>query len=579
MMVQDGIARVPFVALSAEISFPGIMSSPARVDRVEKFAGASVGSAVVQFRVPYAHKGQIGFGKSASIRVGGVYIFRGTVGTSPVYVGGEDDFVEAVLYDDKWGMQANIVGQRGIGTLPAPDKGFPDVGFEVIFNRDGRPNKDGDKLNFSTGSGAEFWTLKKALEFIFKYYIAEDVATLAADDLDDAFDRVPSHLACVGQTGMAAVDAICQVAGRSWGLKAGAGASKFVLVKPGGNSKRSAYFFEPLGKRVVTEAGEWHASSATIQGSILHARDVHQARSGRIVIETTIQTGGDSPLLKKETFQTGKFKARFVSDVTKYAANSLGKNLSAGSPAKPWLSALVTRTGVGTYQTAADLSAGLGLGNPRAEIPVWVSPDGQSENLRLAVDGYEIDYDAGLIDFEASVGFIGAGGSKEVVAIDWSKAGVVATVAVVLEYPQFVESDADGSYLPKAFYVVIDKPDLVPEWRLKSRLPDVTSDDPDDHITVAPTLEKYIDVEDRLQDAVDASLASMQQVETPITVEFPLFPLCEIGDALKISGRNLGATGDEVIVAIRYAVHDAYRTTVEATNVTAAINPERFVRG
>jgi hypothetical protein len=70
----------------------------------------------------------------------------------------------------------------------------------------------------------------------------------------------------------------------------------------------------------------------------------------------------------------------------------------------------------------------------------------------------------------------------------------------------------------------------------------------------------------------------MPCVETPITVEFPLFPLAEIGDALVIEGRKLGATGDEVIISIRYGIHGEYRTDVEATNVTAAIDPERFVR-
>lgn len=561
------------------MTFPGILTTPARVDRVEKFAGAAVGSAVVQFKVPYAQRGQVGYGKAASIRVGGTYIFRGTIGTSPVYVSNEDDYVEAVLYDDKWGMQRLIVGQSGIGTLAGPERGFPDVGFEVIFNRDGKPNKNPAALNFYTGTNAVYWTLKQALEFVFLYYIDPTVATLTVSDLDAAFLRTPSHLSVVGRSGAQAVDDICQVAGRSWGLKAQASASKFLLVKPGGGTNRTVYFFDPRGGRVVTDAGEWHASSATIQGSILHARDIHQARSARIVVETTLFSFGANAMLKKATFTDKKFKARFVSDVSKYEANSLGKNLSEGSPAKPWLSALLTRiNSAGGYVAAVDTEAH--MDDPRVEIPVWVCPDVTvaSPTVRLAVGGYEVDYEKGLIDFEAEVDFIGADRKKIRAKMDWTKAGVMMTAAVVLESPQFVETDAGDSYLPKNFYVVIDKPDLVPERRYKSRLPKLTTTNPDDFDDFAGTLEKYVDVESRLQDAVDASLASMPKVETPITVDFPLFPLCEIGDLLNVSGRDLGASGDEVIIAIRYAVHDAYRTSVEASNVTAAIDPERFIK-
>ena len=578
MMQQDGIARVPGVSLVAELTFPGLMNTPARVDRVEKFAGASVGSAVVQFKLPFAQKALIGYGKAAAISVGGQYIFHGTIGTAPISVSADSDFVEAVLYDDKWGMSANIVGQRGIGSLAGDDKGFPDVGFEVIFNRDGKPNKKTGELNFSTGAGAALWTLKEALEFIFQYYISNTVATLNVATLDDAFNRTPSHLCLVGQDGLAAVDAIVQCAGRSWGLKAKASKSEFVLVKPGGGTNRTVFFFDPRGGRVVTDAGEWHANSASIQGSILHARDVHQARSARIVIETALSSIGTNPVLKKATFTDKKFAARFISDVTKYSANGLGADLTDGSPAKPWLSNLVTRiNSAGGYVAKAD--AATHQNDARCEIPVWVSTDGTAAKYRLATGGYEFDYAKGLIDFEPEVTFIGADKKADKVKIaDWTKAAVMLTVAVVTETPQFVESESGASYLPKKFYVLIDKPDLVPERRLNSILPKISTTPPDDQETFAAALEKYIDVEDRLQDAVDASLASMPKVETPISVEFPLFPLCEIGDALKLAGRDLGASGDEVIVSIRYAVHEQYRTSIDATNVTAAINPERFIK-
>lgn len=584
MINAGGVARVPDVELVAELTFPGLMSTPARVDRVEKFAGAAIGSAVVCWPVPPAQKALVGFGKRASIKVGGTYIFRGTVGTSPVYVSAQRDQVEAVLYDDKWGMQRLVVGQSGIGTVDGDGKGFNDVGFDIVINRDGRPNKLSDALDFTSGSSAQYWTLAQAMQFVFAYYIDPNVATLGSLGDDEAWERSPSHLVLSGMNGLQAVDTICQLAGRSWGLKAGASASRFVVVRPAPTDRSTVFFFSPLGNRVVEEAGEWHADVATIQGSILHARDRHQCRSAPMVVETTITSEGETPLLKKTTFKDKQFAARFASDPTMYSANGLGANLAATARPKAWLSALVTRmSGASGYVPAASMASH--LDDPRVEIPVWVAL-GSGKPFMRAVGGYEVDYANALIDFESNVEFVmprRADGTlkweKVALPVDWSQAVVRATVAVVLERGLFAESADTSSYLPDPFYVVIDKPDLVPEFRYKSKLPNLATTPPNDVVTFAEEArETYVDVTQRMAEAVAASMQSMPSVETPITVEFPLFPLAEIGDALIVSGRNLGATGDEVIISVRYDVHNAYRTEVEATNVTAAINPDRFIR-
>lgn len=604
MSLVDGTFLPPAADLIAEIAFPGILTSRVTIQSVEKFAGTSIGTAVVVFRESHASEGQLGYGKEARIRVGNETIFRGTLGSGDVEVSAIRDGVEIMLYDDKWGMQANIIGQSGIGSREAADKGFNDVGFDIVFNKDGLPNKKPGELDFSTGSDAEFWTLSTIMLFIFEWYIDSDVATVSAKQLD-GYGKIPSHLSLLGMNALQAVDNVAQLAGESWGLVSTQSKSEFVAVRTGGNATRQAILFAPGGGRQALEVSTWNASAVRVRGSVLNARDIHQAKSAPEVIETMITTEGDAPMLMHlADFSDKKFGGRFVSDVTKYSANGLGSNLSTGSKPKAWLSNLVTRKNAAgsAYLTGAETTASEALLSlPRVEIPVWIQIEDENGNpltdqtmggkVKLAVEGYEIDYENGLIDFERTITVLnGTEGKtdkdgkplkaleKYALAIsDFTKLRVWMTVAVVTENPEFVTAGDDSKYLHKQFYVLIDKPDLVPERRYKTRLPDFSTD-PDAYVTPAETLETYVSVTEKLEDAATASNLASPESETPIRAEFPLFPILDIGDNLVLSGRSLGPSGNEAVISIRYNIDGRFTTEVEATNITVGIEPERFIK-
>jgi hypothetical protein len=586
--LANGVFIPPEIGFIADVTFPGLLTSRVTVESCERYAGTTVGTAVVTFREIHASGGQLGYGKEARITAAGSTIFRGTLGSGDLEITSIRDGVSIMLYDDKWGMQSRIIGQKGFGTILTGDHGFTDVGFDIVFNRDGRPNKSPSTLDFQTGSGAVFWKLIDVMKFIFEYYVNSSTAQLNDNRLDDDYELVPSHLALTGMNALQAVDQVAQLAGQSWGLETTAMSSQFVAVKPNASSTRTAILFLPFDGKKAVNATEWHASRVLVRGSVMNARDVHQAKSAPVVIERMYTSTGTDPLLTRQTgFVDAKFRARFVVDVTKYETYSLGKNLTAGSPAKPWLANLVTRRKVdgSGYITAAEIEADPSLqGATLVEIPIWVELEHGGtlgDNAQLAVGGYEIDYEKGLIDFEGTLEVLAANGLKGTLAItDFSKLRVWITVATVMEYPQFTETDTNSKYLPEPFYNLIDKQDLRPERRFNSWLPDLASTTNVNARTIlAPSAEeKYVDVTDRLEEAVAAALAATAERETPITATFPLMPLLEIGDNLNLGGRSLGPTGREVVIAIRYNMHQRYTTEVDATNITVGIDPDRFIR-
>ena len=591
--LADGVYTAPQAQLIATgLIFPGAPST-VRIEKIAKYAGAAVGSAVVNFPLVFAQDAEPEMGTEARLTIDYKTVFRGVIGQGPFRVGGDVDEVQLVLFDDKWSMQANIVGQYGIGTQgdPVGSTGFKDVGFEVVFNRDGKPNKDPSSLEFNTGSTAVLWSLADIMRFIWIYYVDSDVATLSASQLGTAYSlRYPSDLNLVGQNALQATDTIAQLSGESWGLKAAVSASTFVAVAPGSGTQRTVWMFAPKTGAQATDAGEYHASDVSVETSIVNAIDRYQAISAHALKETTISNTGDTPLLVIDADFTDKeFAARFSVDVTAYTDNSLGGNLSAGSKPKPWKKHLLTRLNADgdAYLTAAAIAATPALAyNAQIAKPlVWVSPTSTDiDDARLCVGGMQVDVEHGTIAFKATVDLMADTGDdpEEVSVSDWSAAGIWMTVVTELATPVTVESSADETYLPETRYAVIRKDDLVPELRRNTMLADhagnnnaittlavaATEEDPD---------ETYIDVTDRLTEAAEAALEATPAIETPITVSFPFLPLFEIGDRVRVTGRPLSLSGNEVVTSIQYDISESYETQVKATNVLAGVDPDQFL--
>lgn len=576
----------------ARADFDGIMVSyfPAivAVKRVELMAGAAIGTAVISYPSHYASDATPQMGKGVRLMIGSRVIFRGVIGEGPFEIGDGSDELDLILFDDKWLMSRKTIGQQGIGTMPSSVPGFygfNDVCFDVIFNRDGKPNKDSSSLDFITDSTAVFWTLKDVMRFIFQYYIDSGDAQLSPARLGSGYDRKPVHLNLVGQTALQAVDTVAQMAGESWGLVPGSTTSSFVAVKPGSGTSRSVFFFRPKAGGRSDFATTWHVKGGRSSLSIKDCKDDYIAMSGPIVKEHTYSSKGTNPLLVQNTSYedpTKEHVAQFTVDVTKYAVHTLGPALSAGSRPKKWHRELVTRLNADRdgYVSKASIEANPQYRhNDRLAKPfLWVSLDGTESEARLCTGGFRINSDHGTIEFKAKLDLWPDDGDQEesVLVDDWSAVGIWLTIATVIGLPKTSETPTASAYLPKKFYQVIMKHDLVPEQRGVVWLPKMGGTNNEvDHVSA--TTEEYVDVEDQLDEIVDGAIEQTSAIETPVDLEFPFMPEVDIGDRISVHGRDFSLSGNEVVTQISYDIHDAYDVKIKATNVLAGVDPEKFM--
>lgn len=591
-----------------KVTFGGTVFSvfpvTAVIHELTKYAGGAIGSAVISYPARYAADATPEMGKSAMLTIGGVVVFKGVIGCGQYAINVESDEVRLVLYDDKWPMQRKVVGQIGIGTQPTTPPadvgkyGFDEVGFEIVFNRDGKPNlKDVATETFHYGDGAIYWTLRRILKWLFLHYVDSTVAQIDTTLLSTNYDRMPSNLDLTGQTALQAIDTVVQMAGESWGLVPGASNSTFVAVKAGAGTVRKVFLAVPKAGASAASANEYFPSACEVASSIEDCHDRYQAISGRIVKERTISNktiGAVDPLLVKSAtftpavFDDGKYVVRYEVDRTKYSANGLGENMLATAMPKPWAKQLVTRLKPdgSDYLTAAIIAATPDMlikAQPIGQPFVWLAEDGVLANAKLVTGGMKIDHEKCTIDFRDMVDLMDDDGdtSTQTWITDWSTVGIWVTVATILEMPQYYES-TDAGYLPSLFYAVIQKNDLIPERRQLSMMPDLASDNNNAVVTLggdAEDEELYVDVDARLQDAVALAISSTPAIETPVNLTFDFIPTFNIGDWVQIQGRKTGASGNEVVTEISYNIYERYSMSVKATNVVGSVNAEKFIGG
>jgi len=556
---------------------------PASIVSADLYAGATPGSVVVEYPTVYAEPGAVSIGQTARLTIGSKTVFRGTVGAAPFAVSAGSDSLSLILYDDKWRMNRRIVGEPDIG--PNGDewnKYFTDVGQEIIFNKDNRPNKDPAELDFCTGSNAVYWTLSTALQAVFEWWVDDDI-DLYIGGLDSVYNRKPAHFVAKGSTALSAVDQLFEMAGDTWALRPDAEGNVARRCRPGYGTRRTLRMFDPKTRKSVTSGSKWSLDNIDINITMLNNRDVHAAESSPIVVESTYSTAGGDPLLYRvEDFTDKKFAARYAVNVGNYAANGLGVDLSDGSRPKRWLPRLVTRMAASgdTYVTAAQIAASPILAElPALDLQLWLVPSGASfDNAQLVLSGYEIDTEHCLVDFEKEIEVVNDAGESGTGSVeDWSDVDIWLTVATVLESREYKIFGFAEPYLPEQYTKLLDKSDLQPERRYKSLMPDLDTASVNDAVQIAwSEEEKYIDVTDDLQDAVLSSLAASPQTEISMQIGLPFFPVLDIGDRVVLAGRDTDATGDEIVTHITYRAVEA-RTSLDATNVVAGVDPENFI--
>jgi len=591
-----------FQPLEAKIVFgqSPVTGFPSRVTihRIEQQAGAAPGSAIVSYAEKRAEDATPKMGCTAKISYGETLIFRGTIGHAPTRIAADDDTVELVLFDDKWAAGAQRIGQHGIGTQQATTDGavgsggFKDVVFDFVFNRDATPNKDPAALDFCTGSNAVSWTLKDIIKFIFKYYIPSTVATVVDAAFGDAaWARVPQHVDILDQKATQALDSICALAGMTWTFLYADAASKFLAIRPGTGTQRQVQLASVGTGGNASGANAWYATELTSSLKVTDCAHVFQVLSAPVIKETTYSTYGTNPMLVGVLgFKHEEFVARARVDVTKYAANNLGCNLTAGSLPKKIRTELCTRLmDDGTaYYSAAQLVSDRTLQEraKHAEVALWISDDGTEANARLCTGGYRIDTERGLIDFRRELELATAtpGVRQKVVIADWTRAALWMTCSTVLETVQSVEDTKAGDYLATPACMIARQPHLVPERRLAPLwLPGLTNPtvvykalatDPENPLNE----EKYVDVTQALADGLTAAENVAPPIESEIEATFELFPLLNVGDLIAVKGRAIGALGTEVVVQLSYGLHHDFTTHIRATNAIAGVTPAKLAQ-
>ena len=556
----------------------------AEIRTIEQMAGGSVGAAVIAYPARYARDADPQMGGGCTLKLGNKVVFHGVVIDGPFDVDNADDIVELMLVDDKHLMQAHTVGEPGIGTIAGGDGGFTDVGFEIVFNKDGGPNKKSGSRDFSLGSSAVYWSLKQALLFVFENYITG--VTIDDSKLSSAYDVTPSHVDVTGQTALQAVDTLVQLSGESWGLVPRSSSSAFTPVKPGSGTVRSIFLPEPNAGAQATDATQYTPSSVRVAKSIVDCKDNYQAISAPIVKEHTYRNAGSNPLLTLLAgFEDKEYSARFAVDVSKYSEHSLGNDRSTGAQPKPWLPQLLTRIkSDGTaYLTAAELAATPALrAAPRAGKPfVWLATDGVEANAKLVTGGIRIDPQHATIDFKSQVELANDNGesAKKTSVTDWSAVGIWLTVATLLEVPEWSETAAENQYLTVSMNQQIRKPDLVPEKREDVWLPDLSGNNNAVSKVAEGSEESYVDISGELDVAIDAAIAATSTTEISLDLEFEFIPTFNIGDHITLRGRDAGESGDEVVTKVAYNVARAYETRVHATNLVGSVDPDNFIEG
>ena len=588
MAYNTGIMIPPQVTLTFD-GAPVISATAARLTSLRLQANGAPGMATVAWSAALAQGISADMGRAVSIALGAQVLLRGVIAEGPVRISTSEDTAQAAIVCDKWRMAARIIGEAGTGTLPAEGEdqgreGFSDVGFDIVCNPDGRPNRKPDTLDFSTGSDAVYWTLADCLRLVFEHYVDPELAVLpeSLEHLGATWAHEPTGLDLAGMAVPQALDAICEQAGAGWTLSYGAinTPSLWAVVHPTLGTERTVSLFEPKDGKSAKQAGEYHATEISPMLSILHARDDVHMFSAPAVVELTYDNINEPHLLQGAWIEDKEYRVRYYTNVLAYQARGLGRNLSAGSPPKPWLQRLVTRQdpATGAYLTAAEIAADPALRNlPTLEQPfVWIALDKDADPIlwRRVAGGYRIDFENATIDFRTEIEIYTADGETETITIGestWPQVGVELTVATITGEPAIARTAAESLYLPQRRSVREDRSDLVPEKRFKSVLPDPNSPDPNAaFIWAHETEETYVDVSSQLSQALAAALAAESAPELRIRASFAFVPPFAIGERMSFSGRLDLGLSTVVIDAIDYQFADGVASYLTCQGTTSA---------
>lgn len=531
----------------------------------------------------------------------GVQVFAGVVVEADGAIARGTQDLQLNALDMRHELNAQVIGQYGLGAV-ATLGGWAGVGYDVVFNRDGVPNRSAaiDPVTgvstFDLTEDAEWWTFDEILAFLFLWYVPTAVMKLDRSLLVGPYLEAAPEIDVRNMRAGAAIDAVTKTMGGTWYPRYTA--TRYVPVIVPTPSPAPAPVETPLAdlaptyypvhsqipapatRTLFVDDGkalypptEYIVDQLRLRHSAADSYDRLEVVSAPVRVETTYASNGTAPLLTRVTTGselTDGDACYFDVDVTQYTAHGVGLSLDAGSLPKKWDGNLVTRRNSAGYLAGPLVSD---EGDPvRAVECIQLSRDGGTlwsrvksgvrldlEKMRVCVSRKGSVY--GITKTENARAYNIAAGAE-------SSVHVKVTITTIVEYPLVAVTEATSLYLARSRTRRILRRDFVPMSRMASEVPDLAAVNPNTFTTLAPgtALAKYRDPEAEMIAIRDRLFDARSELEVSVSANLPASPLVDIGDNLETWPLVLWSTTQPVRVLRVEFDPDRIDLKIQATN-------------
>jgi hypothetical protein len=264
--------------------------------------------------------------RTIQIAINGTRIFAGTILKASYTETGASSDATLFAFDDR-----AFLLRRNIGDPDNADYGK--VGYNVIFNRNGKPDRKAGQSEFSRyDSAATWWNIEEILSYIGNYYVKPFSAMSWPDSAWNAVpasNENPGELSLSGMSVADAIDSVVQLIGNTtWCVNYDSGA----LVPI-----RMDNIATTFNIRYMTNDGDvdtWTASSISVAIDGTRGANRAVAVSGPQLTESEWNTEKDT-LIDHAAPPLPLYVKRFVPDPT-VNDSELGGVLPTSSTGRPW---------------------------------------------------------------------------------------------------------------------------------------------------------------------------------------------------------------------------------------------------
>lgn len=477
-------------------------------------------------------------------------VWRGHTTDSSGSIGGTANSIEIEALDIRHAMDRQPIGAYGVGPT-ATRGGWPQVGYDLEFNPGGVPNKSAspsssDVPEFDSTSSAEAWTYADILQFLHYWYVDDDICAYRSGLWTGPFKNEAVSIRMSVASALDAIDRVVRIAGGNISLhhSTASGQSFLRPVHPQ-ISLTASYVASLAGPGDEVDMSTLSATNVKWSRSSRSLYDRIEIHSGYDIVETSYESGAAlnvMPLLKIEGDTADipdDMICMFRPDVTKYAANSLGTNLPAGSKPRPFLAELVTRAA----ESASDYVSAPVEGHEgerlRATHAIWMATGaGPGFTYQRVKSGVRIDHRNATIYVKRKVQVYGSTLNAKATTLtftDPDDVNVVVTLAAHTD--EKTVSRTQAKFLNLSSTKVVHRRDLNSEGRINSYLPDPAAADPNTQKQYsASAIETYVSVVSTIDALEEQMKEAAPRRDINVSMTFPFCPSdMQIGDGLSFS--------------------------------------------